>query len=35
MLAGQGAGMAREQPAADIVAEIAADAAAVIDRLGG
>ncbi len=33
MLAGQGAGMAREQPAAEIVAEIAAEAAAVIDRL--
>ena len=35
MLAGQGAGLAREQPAAEIVAEIAAEAAAVIDRLGG
>lgn len=35
MLAGQGAGMAREQPAAEIVAEIAAEAAAIIDRLSG
>jgi nitronate monooxygenase len=35
MLAGQGAGMAREQPAAEIVAEIAAQAAAVIAGLGG
>jgi nitronate monooxygenase len=33
MLAGQGAGMAREQGAADIVTEIAAEAAAIIDRL--
>jgi nitronate monooxygenase len=35
MLAGQGAGMAREQAAADIVAEIAAEAEAIIDRLAG
>lgn len=35
MLAGQGAGMAREQPAGEIVAQIAAEAAAVIDRLAG
>jgi nitronate monooxygenase len=34
MLAGQAAGMAREQPAADIVAEIAAEAGAILDRLG-
>jgi len=34
MLAGQGAGMAREQPAAQIVAEIAAEAIAAIGRLG-
>jgi nitronate monooxygenase len=35
MLAGQGAGMAREQPAAQIVAEITAETLAVIDRLAG
>jgi nitronate monooxygenase len=35
MLAGQGAGMAREQPAAAIVAEITAEAVAVIFRLAG
>ena len=35
MLAGQAAGMGREQPAAEIVAEIAAEAAAVIARLAG
>lgn len=35
MLAGQGAGMAREQGAAEIVAQIAAEARAVIDRLAG
>jgi nitronate monooxygenase len=35
MLAGQGAGMAREQPAEEIVAEITAEAIATIDRLSG
>jgi nitronate monooxygenase len=35
MLAGQGAGMAREQDAADIVAEIATEAEGIIDRLAG
>jgi len=35
MLAGQGAGMAREQPAAEIVAEITTEAIATIRRLSG
>jgi nitronate monooxygenase len=34
MLAGQAAGLGREQPAAEIVAEITADATAILDRLG-